>query len=511
MQRGMLHRDESKRPAARPLTDADFPAAALAALRGPDSVLLIGPAGAGKTALLRHWIATDRPRGLWAVAPTGMAAEALSKADLANGVYLAQTIHSFLHVDAYATADRMEEAAGRLRGERAEIIARLRVLVIDEISMVRADIMDGLDRFLRRARHLPHVPFGGVRLILVGDVNQLPPVVKETEELAFGAAATGPRGRRYTAVRSRYRTVWFHGAPGIRRLADDHTLRLVELDCHHRQADPAFIAALDDLAEGRLTDRVSRLLNPRAGLKPAPGSIALCARRRDVDEINDAHLKAMDGEGGVSVATHDEAYAREHKYGDDPMEPVIRWMVGEPVVMTANDRDGRWRNGTLGVIVGKEDGRPVVRLSDGTVHVILPIRYYVCRPKTVINDDGEYDIGTTSVGVFTQLPMRAAWAMTIHKAQGQTIERAHIVLGEGDVRGGGIPGLVYTAVTRVPDVDALTIDRPIRPADLSVSGPIRRFLEELRADRDRTGTHTGERKTDPGDGESGSRPDNRTA
>lgn len=451
----------------------------LAMLRGKQHLLVTGPAGSGKSRIIQYWIEHDKPKNLWAVASTGFAAINMSDG---NGI-MAQTIHSFLHVSAYATPERMRDAGLRTRGEQRHIISALRTLVIDEISMVRADLMDGLDQYLRAARNLPDVPFGGVRLILVGDMSQLPPVVKHGLGRAFGQA-----DRNNMRV-GRYVSKWFYSAPGIMQLVDRNQLRLVELTDIHRQKDSDFIQALTDVRRGMFTDQVRNLFNPRAGVTPEPGENTLyfCAYRKDADDFNYEHLKQLPTPLRTSSATYSDTWLEEERNGADlPADRIVFWKVGMPVIMTSNnwetdERTDRrtllWANGTRGRIIGETAGHPIIRFDNGLEYAVEECETYVCRPYTVKNKDGEYEIRNKPLGLYSQLPFRAGWATTIHKAQGITCDSAYINLGEKDLTNSG---QAYTGLSRVKTVKGLYLNRQLRAVDIKIDHRTEMFLNRLR-------------------------------
>lgn len=245
----------------REFTDQDFEPAALDALDGTAHVFLTGRAGTGKSTLINHWIRT-RGRGgrTLTCAPTGIAA--LN----AGGV----TIHQLIHAGPDVTPERAAAEGRRRAGEPLYRI--LDTLVIDEVSMLRADLADSLDRFLKGARR-SRQPFGGIRLIMVGDLAQLPPVVtKEDGERFDGGEWDGP---------------WFFQSHAIRSILDDNRLQGVELTRAHRQTDRAFLDALDDMRDGHPAPGTLAMLNRRAGAPWNPlDTTVICARNSTADRIN---------------------------------------------------------------------------------------------------------------------------------------------------------------------------------------------------------------------------------
>lgn len=422
---------------------------AMDALNGDRHLFLTGRAGTGKTTLIRHWLDEHAPEGTLVCAPTGVAA--LN----AGGV----TIHRLIHCGPDAT---VEHARRQGRARRAEPLERrLACLVIDEVSMVRSDLIDCLDAYLQAAKG-DGAPFGGVRLVMVGDLAQLPPVVAGDDRRLFGDVWDGP---------------WFFQGRSIGRLMKEKALDAVELTRIHRQADRAFTDALNAVRDGGdgLTQALE-LVNTRAtGRWDARGAVVLAAANRRADLINRLMLDRLPGPETIRDAVIDGDW-------DPRLTPAPRGLAlrdGMRVMTLSNDPDGRWVNGSTGTLTRLD--------PDGAAHVLLDTgravtvgRHTWTRARPVVKDgpNGARRIVMEPSGTYTQLPLRPGWAVTIHKSQGKTLDKVHLELGERPLFA---PGQAYVALSRATHLDGLTLDRPLTAADVITDPAPQRFLDALAA------------------------------
>jgi ATP-dependent DNA helicase PIF1 len=324
-------------------------------------------------------------------------------------------------------------------------------LIIDEVSMVNADVLDGIDRTLREVRHKRHEAFGGVQVIMFGDPYQLAPVPpRSAEEKAYFA--------------DHYESIWFFDAMVWR----DAPLRIVELTEIHRQHDDDFKAMLNAVRHGNVTAEIGRALNA-AGERPTPaGDIITLATTNDrVNKINSAALAQLGGELKKAEANIDG----EFPSGWFPADESLSLKVGAQVMFLRNDSDQRWVNGTVGQVT--RIGKTVHVDVDGEEHEVLPAvweryRYdYDAETKTLTRE---------VIAEFTQFPLRLAWAVTIHKSQGQTYTKAVIDLGSGAFA----PGQTYVALSRITSLDGLFLTRGLRPSDIKVDADVERFMSAAR-------------------------------
>jgi ATP-dependent DNA helicase PIF1 len=425
-----------------------------------DHVFVTGRAGTGKSTLLQH-LAWNTSKQIAVCAPTGVAALNVE----------GQTIHSLfrLPIGLIANTDLDQSDATR------RILNAIDTLVIDEISMVNADLMDGIDRALRQARGRRAEPFGGVQIVMFGDPYQLAPVP--------------PRGDEMRYIRDHYRSFWFFDAKvwtgevagdGLMELgAYGASLHVRELAEIHRQADPAFKAMLNAVRHGRVTADIAQVLNDTgARTPPHPDDgehpiITLATRNDIVNNINRRHLTELVGREQTAVAEISGDFGRgEANY---PADTELKLKVGAQVMFLRNDTQGygdppRWVNGTIGT---------VTRIAGGSVRVEVDGQEFDVEPAVWERFRYAYNAGSRTltrevVAEFTQFPLRLAWAVTIHKSQGKTYDRAVIDLGSGAFA----PGQTYVALSRLTSLDGLYLSRPLRPSDIRVDPDVARWMHE---------------------------------
>ena len=431
---------------------------------GSGHVFVTGRAGTGKSTLLQH-LAGATSKQLAVCAPTGVAALGVG----------GQTIHSLFRLPIGLIGRTVPDPPAATR----KILNAIETLVIDEVSMVSADLMDAVDRSLRQARRRPAEPFGGVQVVLFGDPYQLSPVP------ARGAEA------RY--LEDRYRSSWFFDASvwagdraedGLAGLGRHGTaLATRELREMHRQSDEEFITALNAVREGRVTADLARMLND-AGARALPHAtdgaplITLAARNDAVTAINRSRLAELPGLAAVLPAEVTGDFGAGT--GGDPADRELRLKPGAQVMFLRNDTAGRgdgprWVNGTLGTVTRIARGQVRVEVA-GTEHVVEPVVWERFR---YAYDPARRALTRETVAEFTQVPLRLAWAVTIHKAQGQTYDRAVIDLGLGAFA----PGQTYVALSRLRSLDGLYLKRPLRPADIRVDPDVLRFMTRVAPSR----------------------------
>ena len=403
-----------------------------------DAIFVTGRAGTGKSTLLSH-LAANTSKRIAICAPTGVAALNVG----------GQTIHSLFRLPIGVIADHPLPHPPELR----RVLGAIETLVIDEVSMANADLIDAVDRTLREARR-SSLPFGGVQVVLFGDPYQLAPV-----------PPSDPHERAYFA--DRYRSPWFFDAHVWERMP----ITVRQLSTIHRQRDPEFAAMLTAVRHGTVTQEIADALNG-AGARPVPpgeDAITLASTNATVSAINARGLASLRG----PVARNMAEVAGEFGRGTYPADEILELKVGARVMFLRNDTSGdaRWVNGTMGVVV--ELGETVkVEVDGGDVHEVEPATWEKFRYEySPISRELKREV----VAEFTQFPLRLAWAVTIHKSQGQTFDRALIDLGSGAFA----PGQTYVALSRLRTLEGLHLSRPLRPRDVIVDPHVRRFMGEV--------------------------------
>ncbi len=401
-----------------------------------DHVFVTGRAGTGKSTLLNH-LAWHTSKQLVVCAPTGVAALNVG----------GQTIHSLFRLPIGVIADSSLDQPPELK----KLLNTIDTLVIDEVSMVNADLVDAIDRSLRQARQRKDEPFGGVQVVLFGDPWQLAPVPGDGDERAY--------------FRDRYRSMWFFDA----KVWEEADLRIVELATIHRQHEGEFKFMLNAVRHGQVTAEIAERLN-ETGARPAPedGAITLATTNGTVNRINAQRLARLPGRALTAKAEVSGDFGGRAFPADEKLE----LKVGAQVMFLRNDPDQRWVNGTIGT-VAKIDTTVWVEIDGERVEVFPSVweKYrYTWSPAT-------QQLRKDIVAEFTQFPLRLAWAVTIHKSQGKTYDRAIVDLGPRTFA----PGQTYVALSRITALEGLYLTRPLRPSDIIVDEDVRRFMSRVAA------------------------------
>ena len=413
-------------------------------------VFLTGRAGTGKSTLLQHFRTTTRKR-LVVLAPTGVAAVNVH----------GQTIHAFF---GFGPGITPEKARRRTTGKK-QLYRNLQALIIDEISMVRADLLDCIDQFLRVNGPRAGAPFGGVQLLFIGDLYQLPPVVLPEEETLFT---------------THYASPYFF---------DAHVLRttpytVIHLTKVYRQQDAAFVTLLDAVRTGGVEQRQLATLNARyrvdvAGRDRAQ-SVTLVTTNAMAERINAHHLAQIRHKPSTFTGTITGTFHRPQL----PTEETLTLKARARIMMLNNEPRGQWVNGTLGDIdtITEDAGAVKIRvtLDNGYSGTIASYTWEAIR---FVWDDITQRIVSEVVGSFTQYPLRLAWAVTIHKAQGKTFDTVVIDVGRGTFA----PGQAYVALSRCRSLEGLVLHTPLKPEHILVDLRAQAFL--ARAEAQRQGPH----------------------
>lgn len=388
-------------------------------------LFVTGRAGTGKSTLLRALRDIVTVPNV-VVAPTGLAAVT------AGG----QTIHSF-----FGLPPKLIQSSDIRRSRNGSVMRRIKLLIIDEVSMVRSDLMNAIDLSLRVNRGRPREPFGGVRLALFGDLHQLPPVVQGGEEAEYLESAHGGP--------------YFFNIPALREAAGT---TLLELDEVFRQRDVALLDVLNRIRDGNADAHDFETLNTRVApvrtLSEGDPYVILTPTNAAAQRINAAFLDALPGAAELFEAK----VTGEFNGAASPTETALMLKPRAKVIMLRNDADGRWVNGSVGRVSRIADGKVFVEI-DGREHEVEPASW---ENRRYAYDKSAEKIVESVAGTFRQLPLRLAWALTIHKSQGLTLDKVYIDLGRGTFA----HGQAYVALSRCRSLDGLALARPLRPTDI---------------------------------------------
>lgn len=406
-------------------TTAEFEAALDFVRAGEGHLFVTGRAGTGKSTLLRL-VRDELAEEAVVVAPTGLAAVNVG----------GQTIHSF-----FGFPPRLIQPDDIRRSRNGRVMRRMRFLIIDEVSMVRSDLMWAIDQSLRINRGRAREPFGGVRLILFGDLHQLPPVVRGAEEAHH--------------LEETYGGPFFFSIASLMEGAGTH---LIELRRVFRQTDDTLVEVLNAIRDGHAGEREIEILNARVApirtLAEGREFVILTPTNEAANRINRAYLDALSGdeylyEAGVTGEFNNKA---------QPTDAALVLKEGAKVILLRNDAEGRWVNGTIAV---------VSQLGDDRVWVEIDGREYEVEQASWENrryafDQTQDKIVETVAGTFKQFPIRLAWALTIHKSQGLTLDKIYVDFGRGTFA----HGQAYVALSRCRDMAGLSMARPLRERDI---------------------------------------------
>ena len=409
-------------------------------------VFVTGRAGTGKSTLLTHFRRTTR-KNVVVLAPTGVAAVNVG----------GQTIHSFFGFKPDVTVGSVRRKG---RDEKRNLYKRLTTIVIDEVSMVRADLLDCVDKFLRLNGPDGTLPFGGVQMILIGDLYQLPPVVTGEQKVLF---------------RGYYGTPYFFSAKAMEGL----DLVLVELEKVYRQSDDEFIRLLNAIRNRTATDEDIAAINRRCdpAFEPSPKDyyIHLTSTNALADGINEARLAQLKGKLWTSWGIVEGDFGAEYL----PTAVELRLKRGAQIMLLNNDASGRWINGTIARVMGfvtDGEGQELIAadLETGEPVCIAPHTWEIYR---FFLKDGE--LASEVAGSFTHFPVRLAFAVTIHKSQGKTFEKAVIDVGRGTFA----HGQMYVALSRCTSLEGIVLKKPLQRSHVLLDWQVVKFLTRFQYDQ----------------------------
>jgi hypothetical protein len=411
-----------------------------------ESIFLTGKAGTGKTTFLKY-LQQHCSKNIVVTAPTGVAAIN------AGGV----TLHSFFQLPFHPflpTATEKEQLLGKIRinKTRLQLLRKMELLVIDEISMVRADVLDAIDCILRSVRRNHHTPFGGVQLLCIGDLHQLPPVAKNEE---------------WKLLSEYYVSPYFFDSMAIR----EQMPLLIELDTIYRQKENVFVELLNKVRNNNMTKEDFDLLHERfiPGFHPSDDEkyITLTSHNQQADQINKRQLDALLSAASIYPAIIEGDFP-EHMF---PAEERLLLKRGAQVMFLRNDNIyKRFFNGKIGTVALIGDDEVIVEV-DGT-EISVGLETWENTRYTINREDGKMQ--QEVLGSFTQYPLRLAWAITIHKSQGLTFDKMMV-----DAAAAFSTGQVYVALSRCTSLQGLVLCSRIPPSAIQSSGRVQEAQKTL--------------------------------
>ncbi|MFQ3307391.1 MAG: ATP-dependent DNA helicase PIF1 [Candidatus Midichloriaceae bacterium] len=406
-----------------------------------DSVFITGKAGVGKSTLLLYF-SQHTKKNYAVLAPTGVAALNVS----------GQTIHRFFNFKMNVTPDQI--ARGKVKPKDASVYKNLDTIIIDEVSMVRADLLDCINLFLVRYGPKKNQLFGGVQMIFLGDLYQLPPIVKTEEREIF---------------KSFYKSPYFFSSKSYL----ETKIKIIELEKVYRQKDNNFVNLLNKIRVNDVNYEDIESLNKRCieDFKSNEDKfyINLTTTNNKADEINNTHLSSIKGELYESKAIIDGEFGRESY----PTLPILEYKLESQIMMLKNDHKGRWVNGSLGIIKSKnkaDDGSEFLSIWFPDKKKTFNVSPYEWKIYRYIFD--EKKIISQLAGTFKQLPFRLAWAITIHKSQGKTFDDIIIDFGNRVFS----TGQVYVALSRCTSLEGIVLKSPIKKHFITTDYRINEFI-----------------------------------
>lgn len=405
-------------------------------------VFITGKAGTGKSTFLQYFKQNTKKKTA-VIAPTGVAALNV------NG----ETIHSFFGFLPDITLEKVKVSKKKNR----ELFKIIDAIVIDEVSMVRADLMDCIDKFLRINGKDKKLPFGGIQMIFIGDLYQLPPVVTSKEREMF---------------KTLYKSPYFFSSEVFKEL----NIFFMEFEKIYRQSEEGFIRLLNKIRNNTIGEEDIKILNQRHGAKFEGKStskyfIYLTTTNKAATEINEEQLSKLRGR----QYEYEAETEGNIESGHFPTDSVLRLKKGAQIMMLNNEQTGRWVNGTLGTILdfykntdGGED-TIVVEFSDGTIEEINSNTWDIFHYKY---DAKKKALESETIGSFTQYPLKLAWAVTIHKSQGKTFNKVIVDFGAGTFA----HGQAYVALSRCTSFGGLVLKQPLKKQHILMDWRVVEFV-----------------------------------
>lgn len=407
------------------------------------NIFITGKAGTGKSTFLNYFRENTK-KNITALAPTGVAAVNIK----------GQTIHSFFNFKPDITPHKIKE----IKPKKPELYKKIQTIVIDEISMVRADLLDCVDKFLRLYGQNKNKPFGGIQMIFIGDLYQLPPVVTSREKSIF---------------KELYKTPYFFNA----HVFSECELDFIEFMKVYRQCDSSFLEILNTIRNDTITEETIQFLNNRVKPEFIPDKddfyVYLTTTNKMAEQINHEKLSKIKGKEIIYYGYIDGQF----NDSDLPTSEKLLLKINAQVMLLNNDSLGRWINGDIGKIIDIESRKTepdiiLIELTNGEIVEVTPFKWEMYE---FYFDSKKKKILTEVVGQFTQYPLKLAWAITIHKSQGLTFDKIIFDLGKGTFS----HGQLYVALSRCRTLEGLVLKKPVSKKNIFLDRRVIKFLTQF--------------------------------
>jgi ATP-dependent DNA helicase PIF1 len=403
-----------------------------------ESLFLTGKAGVGKSTLLSYFLEHTK-KNVVVLAPTGVAALNVR----------GETLHSFFHFKPGITPEEAQNEAKKIK--RKTFYRSIEMIIIDEISMVRADLLDCVDLFLKAVLS-KEKPFGGIRMVFIGDLYQLPPVVTREDHKYFEEVYSSP---------------YFFSSNVMKD--PSFLLSFIELEKIFRQKDASFIELLNNIRKNSLTDEDLLLLNKRAFLpENDQGCLYLTTTNASATKINEEKLLQLDG----NLHEFEADIEGDFDLKASPTDASLKLKAGAQVIFLVNQSEGLWVNGTIGKVKEIFHDRILIETEEGNEVEVMRFHWTLYKYDF---DSKKKQLFQKEVGSFHQYPLKLAWAITIHKSQGKSFDRVILDLE----RGSFAHGQTYVALSRCRSIEGLFLKKPLQRGHILMDLRVVRFLTQF--------------------------------